>query len=184
MENDNLNTIWNKQNDSLQIDSPSKLIKIAKNQRKGQILSLAIMATTVVVLIAFTIYTKTNQWNDFALGLTLMISSLFFRIILEMFTLFRKDNQLVSLDSKTYQDYLKKHYKDRLTINYIITPLCFIAYVYGFIKLLPFFKVEFSNGFYTYILVSGIVSLLVILYIIIKSILKENRFLQELKQKK
>ena len=60
MENDNLNTIWNTQNDSLQIDSPSKLIKRAKNQRKGQILSMAIMATTVVVLIAFTIYTKTD----------------------------------------------------------------------------------------------------------------------------
>ncbi|SHG81973.1 hypothetical protein [Winogradskyella jejuensis] len=184
MENENLNQIWKSQERELTLDHPKQIIKKAKTQRRGQIISTVVMATTVIVLVCFTIYTWTNQWNDFSLGLTLMISSLFLRILLEMFTLFRKEIQLVALDSKAYQHYLKKHYESRLIINYIITPICFGIYIYGFIKLLPFFKAEFSNGFYTYILISGIVSLVVIFYIIIKSILKEYYLLQELKQKK
>ncbi|MEL7006278.1 MAG: hypothetical protein AAFN93_26655, partial [Bacteroidota bacterium] len=73
------------------------------------------------------------------------------------------------------------HYQSRLRINYIITPICFAIYVFGFTMLLPFFKNEFSGGFYTYILISGFVSFFVLIIIIAYGILKEHRMLRKLR---
>lgn len=183
MKNDKLNNIWDSQDNDLSLKTPEAIIKKAKTERKGQFLSITIMTLTVIILISFTIYTTINQWNDFTLGLILMISSLVFRILLEFLSLFRKESQLISLDNKSYRSYLKKHYRYRQKINYIVTPICFAVYIFGFKKLLPFFKNEFSSGFYTYIIISGIISLIVIALIVANSILKENRFMKHLDKK-
>lgn len=179
MENDKLTQLWNQNKDNSAITAPEIIIKKAKKQRYGQFIAIAVMSLTVLILLAYSIYTI-NQWNNFALGLVLMISSLTFRIILEFVSLYQKENQLISLDSISFKKYLKKHYKLRLAVNYIITPICFAIYVFGFTKLLPYFKQVFSEGFYTYILISGIVSLFVLVVIIVKNILKENAFLKKL----
>ncbi len=113
---------------------------------------------------------------DFALGLLLMISSLTFRVILEFITIYRKESQLISLDNPSYRKYLRKHYSIRLKVNYIVPPICFVIYIFGFIKLLPYFKQEFSEEFYTYILIFGTVSLLVIAGIVINTVSKQLRF--------
>lgn len=138
---------------------------------------------TVIILILFTAYYASINWNNFTLGLSLMIASLTFRIILELMTLYRKDNQLVSLDNRSFQKYLKQYYRLRLRINYIITPLCFVIYIFGFTKLLPYFKQEFSANFYTYLSISGFASLFVVVIIIFNSVLKERRFLNDLNKK-
>jgi len=150
MEKDKLNQLWNDQNDMLQSLSSNDIKKRAKKQRKGQFITILILSITVLVLIVFTIYVGVSQWNNFTLGLTLMISSLVFRVLLEFITLHRKDQQLISLDHKSFREYLKRYYKLRLKINYVITPLCFALYVIGFVKLLPYFKAELSEWFYTF----------------------------------
>ena len=180
MENDKLTQLWNQNKDNSTIADTETIIKKAKKQRYGQFIAIAVMSLTVLILLIYSIYYINNQWNDFALGLLLMISSLTFRIILEFVSLYQKENQLISLDSISFKKYLKKHYKLRLKVNYIITPICFAIYVFGFTKLLPYFKQAFSEGFYTYILISGIVSLFVLALIIVKNILKENDFLKKL----
>ncbi len=180
MENDKLTQLWNQNKDNSTIADPETIIKKAKKRRYGQFIAIAVMSLTVLILLIYSIYYINNQWNDFALGLLLMISSLTFRIILEFVSLYQKENQLISLDSISFKKYLKKHYKLRLKVNYIITPMCFAIYVFGFTKLLPYFKQAFSEGFYTYILISGIVSLCVLPLIIVKNILKENDFLKKL----
>ena len=96
-----------------------------------------------------------------------MIFSLTLRIILEFYSIYRKENQLISMAQKSYHAYLKKYYKIRLMINYVITPVCIAVYLFGFYLLLPYFKEYFSKAFYTYILISGIISLLVVIAIII-----------------
>lgn len=180
MKNNKLNDIWNSQmNDSISSDSAS-IIKKAEKQRKGQLLSILIISTTAIILIAYTAYYALGQWNNFTLGLVLMISSLIFRIVLEFLSLYKKENRLISLDSLSFQQYLKKHYRLRLQVNYFITPVCFAVYLYGFTKLLPYFKQTFSNGFYTYILISGFASLFILAIIILNSIRKENKFFKEL----
>ena len=181
MENDILNDTWDKQRGSSSLAKPADIISKAKKQRNGQYISITVMAITVLILVVYAGYFAMSHWNSFTLGLILMISSLLFRVILEVASVFKKESQLISMDSKAYQNYLMKHYRRRLMINYIITPLCFGIYIYGFTLLLPYFKREFSDGFYTYLLISGFGSLAVILGIIINSVLKERRFLKELK---
>lgn len=180
MENDHLNKLWEAQAVDSPNFNPKDLITKAKKQRNSQYISITVMLLTVLILIAYTFYYAFNQWNTFNLGLTLMISSLTLRIILEFYTLYRKEKQLVSMTQKSYRSYLKKYYKTRLFINYIITPICIAVYILGFYLLLPYFKSYFSEGFYTYIIISGIVSLSIVIAIIIKSTIKEQRFLKEL----
>jgi hypothetical protein len=97
--------------------------------------------------------------------------------------MYRKESRLIALENLAYQKYLKTYYRMRLRANYIITPLCFGVYIFGFTLLLPYFKKEFSVGFYNYILISGIVSLVIVALIILNSIAKEHRFLRQLKGK-
>ena len=178
MKNDQLTQLWNSQKNDVPYESPELIIRKAKKQRNNQYISIVVMSTTVLILVLYAGYYAFHRWNNITLGLVLMISSLMFRIVLEFISLYQKESQLISLDSTAFQAYLKKHYTLRLKINYIITPICFATYVFGFTKLLPYFKQEFSEGFYTYILISGFVSFLVLAIIIINSILKESRFLK------
>lgn len=182
MKNDELNQLWNKQKVLLPSKLPQDLIAKAKAQRRGQFLSIAILGFTVVVLLLFSLTYATSQWNGFSFGLMLMIASLLFRIIIEYSFLFRKERQLIALDHSAYRSYLARYYRSRLWINYLVTPLCFALYVFGFSKLLPYFKQAFSPGFYTYIVVSGVISLLVLVGIVGYSVIKEERFLRTLKE--
>ena len=180
MENDKLTETWKQQKQNPSLSNPEEIISKAKNQRRKQFIGIAVMAVTVVILVGYTSYFWSSQWNTFNLGLLLMIGSLSFRIILEFISLYKKEQQLVSLDNTAFTAYLKKHHYRRRIVNYTISPLCFGLYVYGFLLLLPYFKAEFSSGFYTYILISGIFSLVVLAFIIVKDIQKENRIIKQL----
>lgn len=180
MENDNLNKLWDIQANDISNFNPKEIITKAKKQRKSQYISIIVMSLTVMVLIIYAFYYAFSQWNTFNLGLILMISSLTLRIVLELFFLYRKEKQLISMAQKAYRAYLKKYYKARQMINYIITPICIIVYIIGFYLLLPYFKEYFSQTFYNYIVISGIISLIVVIAIIINSTIKEQRFLKQL----
>ena len=184
MENDNLNKLWEiHAKNSLNLN-PKDIITKARKQRNGQYISIIVMSLTVAILIIYAFYYAFNQWNTFNLGLILMISSLALRIVLEFYSLYRKEKQLISMTQKSYHAYLKKYYKTRLMINYVITPICISVYIFGFYLLLPYFKEYFSRAFYTYILISGIISIIVVIAIIINSTLKEQRFLKQLHKRK
>lgn len=180
MENDNLNKLWEIQADDRLNFTPKDIITKARKQRNGQYISITVMSLTVIVLIVYAFYYAFNQWNTFNLGLVLMISSLTLRIILEFYSLYRKEKQLISMAQRAYHAYLKKYYKTRLLVNYVITPVCIAVYIFGFYLLLPYFKEYFSKAFYIYILISGIISIMAVITIIVKSIIKEQRFLKEL----
>ena len=180
MENDQLTELWEMQANDSSNFNPKDIITKAKKQRNSQYISITVMSLTVVVLFIYTFYYAFNHWNTFNLGLTLMITSLTFRIILEFYSLYRKEKQLISMAQKSYFAYLKKYYKARQIINFAVTPICIAVYIFGFYLLLPYFKGYFSKGFYTYILISGIFSLIGVSAIIIKSIIKEKRFLKQL----
>ncbi|TCP22884.1 hypothetical protein EV195_11011 [Tenacibaculum skagerrakense] len=182
MENDKLTQLWNLQKNNSSDDTPENIIKLAKKQRSNQFISIGILSITVVILIAYTIYCSVYKWNNFTIGLLLMISSLVFRIMLEFVSLHKKERQLISLDNKSFQKYLEKHFQLRKKINYIITPLCFAVYTFGFTLLLPYFKQEFSKGFYTYLLISGFLSIFIIAVIVFFSIKKEHKGFETLRE--
>ncbi|WP_027127352.1 hypothetical protein [Gelidibacter mesophilus] len=180
MENDNLNKLWEMQANDSSNFNPKEIITKAKKQRNGQYMSITVMSLAVIIVTIYAFYYAFNQWNTFNLGLILMISSLTFRIVLEFHSLYRKEKQLISMTQKSYLAYLKKYYKTRQIINYIITPICITVYIFGFYLLLPYFKEYFSQSFYNYIVISGILSLIVVIAIIINSTFKEQRFLKQL----
>ena len=180
MENDNLNKLWEMQANDSPNFNPKEIITKAKKQRNRQYTSITVMSLTVILLIIYAFYYAFNQMNTFNLGLILMVTSLTLRIILEFYSLYRKENQLISMTQKSYHAYLKKYYKARQMVNYVITPICIAVYIFGFYLLLPYFKKYFSNGFYTYIIVSGVISLVFVIVIIVKSTIKEQRYLKQL----
>ncbi|MEQ3656682.1 MAG: hypothetical protein ABNH00_12520 [Dokdonia sp.] len=181
MKNDNLNQLWKNQVGKNEALGPNDIIAKAKAQRSRQYISIAVMAITAMMVLIYAFYFAFPDWNSFNLGLTLMISSLAFRIVLELLSLYRKEQKVISLTHNAYYDYLKKYYKVRLLINGGLTPICFLLYIYGFYLLLPYLEQYLSAGFYTYILISGVITFVVIGIIIVKSILKEHRFLRQLR---
>ncbi len=183
MNNDNLTDLWKAQATESLALNPNNIITVAKKQRTKQYIGISIMLSTVLILIFFTFRYAIHQWNTFNLGLILMISSLIIRILLEFYSLYRKEKKLVSMTQDSYHTYLKKHYKIRQIINYIITPICVAVYIFGFSLLLPYFKKGLSNGFYIYILFSGIISLSIVIAIIVKNTIKEQRFLKQLRRR-
>lgn len=180
MENDNLDKLWGAQAAPSLMQTPHDILAKAKQQRNKQYISISIMSCTVVVLISYALFYSYFQWNSFNGGLFLMIFSLSFRIVLEFYSLHRKEQQLISMTQKSYHRYLKKYYKTRRLINWAITPVCIAVYTFGFYLLLPYFKASFSSGFYTYVLISGFLSIAIITVIIANTIRKEERFLKHL----
>ncbi|HEA19491.1 hypothetical protein LCGC14_1136180 [marine sediment metagenome] len=180
MENDFLNKVWDTQDTSVPKFSANEIITKAKKHRFSQYVTITIISLTVIVLIIYAFRFAFQSWNSFNLGLFLMISSLILRVIFEFYSVYRKESQLISMDLKSYYAYLKNYYRIRLSVNYIVTPLCIIVYGIGFYLLLPYFERDLSKGFYTYILISGIASMLVVIVFTIYGISKETRFLKYL----
>lgn len=102
MENDNLNKLWEMQANDSSNFNPKEIITKAKKQRNRQYTSITVMSLTVILLIIYAFYYAFNQMNTFNLGLILMVTSLTLRIILEFYSLYRKENQLISMTQKSY----------------------------------------------------------------------------------
>lgn len=183
MEKDSLSQLWHSKKENTTLLAPEDIIKKAAQQRNRQVVAITVLSVTVTILVAYALYFFGNRWNSFSLGLLLMISSLSFRIIVELLSLYQKDSRLISLDSVSFKRYLKSYHSMRLKVNYFITPVCFAVYVFGFTLLLPYFKKGFSESLYNYIIVSGILSLLAVAAIIINGVIKEIRFLNHLENK-
>ncbi|MCH7401837.1 hypothetical protein ACFOUP_00475 [Belliella kenyensis] len=183
MEKDKLKDIWLMQTNEDLILQPNDIIKKANKIRNRQYTSISIMSFTIIILIIYTFYHAFLEWNSFNSGLVLMISSLSLRILLEIYTVYYKEQKLISMTQKSYQAYLKKFYKNKLIINYVATPICVLTYIYGFYLLLPYFQAIFSYGFYIYIVFSGSLSITFIIGIIIYSIYREQKLLLQLEKK-
>lgn len=180
MEKDKLTQLWSGQQSTITDIDAQQLILKSNKQRNKQLIGIVVMVVTLVILAIYAVLFLPQQWNTFSLGLLLMIGSLTFRIALEFYYRWIKETRLVTMDYKAFQDYLTSYYKSRRWINYVITPICFGLYCYGLILLFPYFKREFSDGFYTYLIYSGALSLLIIAVIIIYGIIKEHRFMKSM----
>ena len=91
MNKDLLNQLWSQQPESRNTLSAQDIITKADRQRKGQYLSTAIMSITVLIVIGYAIYFATGKWNNFTIGLLLMIGSLLSRIVLELLSIIKKE---------------------------------------------------------------------------------------------
>lgn len=160
----------------------SKIImqKINAIQNKQRITN-GVLLTTTFVLIGFFFYINAYSNLIVSLGLFLMIGSLIVRIMIEYVSIKDLKRMDFTKDAAAFRTDLINYYKKRVTTHYVATPIILALYAVGFIILLPSFKENLSKGFYTYIVVSAIVILIVMVFFIGKEIQKELNSLRQLK---
>ena len=160
----------------------SKIImqKINAIQNKQRITN-GVLLTTTMVLIGFFFYINAYSHLIVSLGLSLMIGSLIVRILIEYLSIKALKRMDFTKNAVAFRTHMISYYKKRLNTHYIATPIILTLYAIGFIILLPSFKESLSKGFYTYIIVSAIAILIIMIFFIGKQIQKELRSLKQIK---
>ena len=115
-------------------------------------------------------------------GLGIMMSSLIIRIVMEYYSIRNLTKIPPYKKMKDYNQKLINYYTSRKFIHFLVTPILFGCYVFGFILLLPVFKKNLSQGFYTYILWSSVFIFLGLAILIAVQIKKELLILKQLKK--
>ncbi|NJB71536.1 hypothetical protein GGR42_001998 [Saonia flava] len=179
---ENLKNDWQNQSHQIPSDKEFKMVKnkIKAVKSKQRIMNVILLAT-VSILVFFFFYVSAYTQSRMIWGLTLMIVPLLVRVTIELFSIRKLNKVNRGIASKAFKDILRKYYKLRKQIHFVVTPILVGLYIYGFTMLLPFFKKELSTGFYNYIVVSSVVILIVLSIFIIKEIRKELLFLSEIK---
>lgn len=182
---ENLQHLWHNQKDKNHLVQPQSLIDKAEKQsraiRQKHIGTTVVLATTLAIIIGYFIWVGFYGLNLFSLGIATMASMLFIRIALELSSMKKLTNIKPYQDFSRYSSALIHFYQWRKKIHYIITPIIYISYFIGFLMLLPTFKQYLSSGFYTYVIVSGIVVFFGLGFFIAKQIKQEVAMLEHLK---
>jgi uncharacterized membrane protein (DUF485 family) len=184
---DDIQALWGKQNEPHpSADSPEKIMaKADKNKKElrfNHLSTMAILTVTVGVVIWYASVFGNTTYTDVTIGLFLMIASMILRIGFEYFS-FRKFNQISPKNTtKACLEATISFQKLRRRIQFFVTPLSLLSYVLGFIMLLPYIKAGVSEGFYWYILGSGVVLLIFFSVIIYRQIKREIHLMNHLEE--
>lgn len=154
------------------IDIANLAQKRLKDTERKHAATIAVLGTTLLILTAFAIYTG-GKSSLFVAGIGLMIAALGARIAVEWWSSVQLKKLNIREDSSNYLKQLTGFYQTRKKIHSIFTVITFGLYVVGFGMLLPLFKASLSSGFFTYIIVSGVVVFGVLIYFIRKKINEE-----------
>lgn len=159
-----------------------ELLNGLRKIKNKQHITNAVLGSTAVILVIFFFYISGYSSQQVILGISLMIGSLLVRVLIELLSI-RKLKKMNSVAQSTdFRNGLVEYYKGRKLVHFGWTPLLILSYIAGFIILLPLFKANLSAGFYTYIIVSSIVLLIVLSIFIAKQIKTEMDSLKRLQQ--
>ncbi|HUH28937.1 hypothetical protein [Gelidibacter sp.] len=179
---EDLKSQWEEQPQPKIPQDGSKIIMQKINGIKNkQRITNGVLLTTTLVLIGFLFYINAYSNLIVTLGLFLMIGSLIVRIMIEYVSIKDLKRMDFTKDVAAFRTDMISYYKKRITTHYVATPIILALYATGFIILLPSFKQNLSKGFYTYIVVSAIVILIVMVFFIGKQIQKELKSLKQIK---
>lgn len=176
---EDLKSHWDKQPKQKIPENGSEIIikKMNGLKRKQQIANVVLL-TTVLILVGFFFYIEAYRVKLVSFALLLMIGALLVRVLFEYFSIKKLKQIDVTKDVSTFNQNIIDYYKKRLKTHYITTPIIIVLYIIGFLILMPFFKDNLSSGFYTYISVSSIVLLIILVLFIGKQIKKELSILK------
>lgn len=159
-----------------------EIIRFAKERlndsRKKHFATLIVLGITLVVVALYGVFTK-GQSLLFISGIGLMIASLLVRILIEWNSSEKLKRINVDEITSSYLQQLTRFYKSRKRIHGWVTVAVFSAYVVGFLLLLPLFKQTMSQGFFIYILVSGLITFKALIYFISRKTREELNRLNE-----
>lgn len=159
--------------------SKAVLKKIDFLQSKQRI-AYRVLLTTVMVLTCFFFYIKAYNNMVVAFNLLLMIGTLLIRASIEYFSVKKLKQLDVTKDAIAFKADMIAYYSGRIKTHYIATPIIIFFYSVGFYLLLPSFKQSLSKGFYTYVWVSAIVLLFILVFFIAREIRKELSNIEEM----
>ncbi|WP_395077706.1 hypothetical protein [Flavobacterium sp.] len=181
-----LQSIWDKQSDATpKFDSKAITIEANRNIKIIKIKhfwTIGILSVIVFILVYYYFWIFNDAIADRIIGLQLMIFVLIGRVILEIISIFQFKKIDFTATFKNYTKQLVSFYKFRKVTHFVLTPIIYLSYCFGFISLLPLFKESLSNGFYLYVLISGIGFLVFFSYFLIKGIRQDMNNLEFLKK--
>ncbi|MDG5491141.1 hypothetical protein [Psychroserpens sp. SPM9] len=178
---EDLKSQWENQPQPNTPEQGSKLIvDKMKGLSKKQAITNWVLWTTILILIGFFFYVEAFNDTIVTFALLLMMSSLLVRIFVEYFSIKKLRAIDVTENSSVFRTTIISYYKSRIRTHYVTTPIIIILYSFGFILLLPTFKRELSEGFYTYIVCSAVIVLIVMVIFIRNQIKNELSILKGL----
>ncbi|SFR36175.1 hypothetical protein SAMN04490243_1100 [Robiginitalea myxolifaciens] len=152
------------------------------NLRRSYVSTLLILTATLVGIAIFFYYFGVRLNGPIPTPVLLMTGALAIRIAAELFGKIELKKINPGQSAIAYRGRLRRFYSQRRWVHLLLTPLSLLAYCYGFILLIPFFKDEVSRGFYLYIIISGIVFLLLLSWIIIRQAREELSLLRSMEK--
>jgi hypothetical protein len=180
---DNLENIWQSQ-PAVPVLTANQVKQQAETQAKKikakHYWTIAIIGITAIIVMAYFIWVAAYKHNGLFIGLGIMITMLLLRMAVEYISIKKLNTLNNDIPLLAYAAQLSKFYQWRKKIHFILTPIVYGLYITGFITLLPVFKANLSTGFFTYIVVSGIIVFIVLGVIIMRQIKKELTILTAL----
>ena len=162
------------------INGYAEIVKQTKAIQRKQKITNVVLVMTILVLVMFFFYISAYNVLTVALALSLMLGVLIVRVILEILSIKTLKQLSPSMDANAFRQKLNSYYKSRIKTHYIFTPIIILLYGIGFIILLPYFKAALTSGFYTYVIVSGIIVFIVGGLLITNQIKKEIQTLRDI----
>jgi len=180
---ENIKTSWTQDQRAFDSETGYKeILKKSKQIRKKQRIGQIVLGATVILLFIFFFYVSAYNNTRAFWGLGMMMSSLIIRIAIENYSIRNLTKIPPYKKMKDYNQKLIDYYTSRKLIHFLVTPILFGCYVFGFILLLPVFKKNLSQGFYTYILWSSVLIFIGLAILIAVQIRKELLILKQLKK--
>ena len=163
-------------------DDYQLVTKKFKKLQRDQHTTKFVLIGTLAVLVFFFIYVYAFKNMTMTIGLSLMMGSLVLRILIEFLSIKRLKSIHTFISVNEFKTRLIAYYKTRTKTHYVASPIIVMAYITGFVMMLPLFKMNLSRGFYLYIVISAITVLLVLGTFIMKKVRQELKDLKVLQQ--
>lgn len=163
-------------------NNSSEIIRLARERlddsRKKHLITITVLGITLLVIALYAVISHGKGFL-FMAGIGLMITSLLVRILIEWNSSETLKKINVDEITSSYLQQLTRFYQSRKRIHGWVTVAVFSAYVVGFLLLLPLFKQIMSQGFFIYILVSGLITFTALIYFISRKTREELNRLNE-----
>lgn len=183
---DELQTIWRMQPKTEKQTSATELMQkgeaYLKQLRRGHIGTMVIISILVLVLIGYFIWVKALQNSYLTIGLSLMITVMLARVVLEWVSKKRFNSIALNLSFNDYRASVESYYLWRKKVHTIFIPIIYVLYTVGFTLLLPAFKANLSYAMYLYCLISGYGFLIVFAFFMIRLLKTEMQTLDFLRR--
>ncbi|NVK50992.1 MAG: hypothetical protein HWE09_14570 [Cyclobacteriaceae bacterium] len=184
---DPIQSIYNSQRTSTSELSADRVLNSAKNSlrklKRDQFWTIGILTLTLSILAQY--FFKYGQFGTplLILSLTLMISSLVIRVILELSSRISLNRLEIYLSTSEFIKSIQSYLFRRKRIHRIFTPMIYLIYGLGIVLFLIALKPYISLAFFIYCVITGVGFWIGFIWVIRKSYLKEWELLKELEQR-